>query len=109
VRKRRTLVLACPYGEIMREWKHADLDKHRYGYQGDFAEKDWATFVQKQASLTSNSGTYDSKIGRWLVPDPMRQFASPYVGMGNDPINGVLGVNFLRLQQKVVLQKVLRA
>jgi hypothetical protein len=50
------------YGEIMREWKHADLDKHRYGYQGDFAEKDWATFVQKQASHTSNSESTTVKL-----------------------------------------------
>jgi RHS repeat-associated protein len=72
------------YGEVMREWKHADLDKHRYGYQGDFAEKDSETGFSH-----FELRDYDSKIGRWLVPDPMRQFASPYVGMGNDPINGV--------------------
>ncbi len=29
---------------------------------------------------------YDPVIGRWLVPDPYRQFASPYVGIGNNPI-----------------------
>jgi hypothetical protein len=28
-------------------------------------------------------------IGRWLSRDPMGQYHSPYVGMGNDPINGV--------------------
>jgi hypothetical protein len=30
---------------------------------------------------------YDPLIGRWLGADPYRQFASPYVGMGNDPVN----------------------
>ena len=32
---------------------------------------------------------YDSRIGRWTSIDPARQFASPYVGMGNNPVNGV--------------------
>jgi len=31
---------------------------------------------------------YDSNVGRWLSRDPKRQYYSPYVGMGNDPING---------------------
>ncbi|UXX80879.1 hypothetical protein N7E81_07170 [Reichenbachiella carrageenanivorans] len=26
---------------------------------------------------------------RWLTDDPMRQYASPYVGMGNDPVNQI--------------------
>jgi hypothetical protein len=30
---------------------------------------------------------YDAQIGRWVQQDPYQQFASPYVGMGNDPIN----------------------
>jgi len=29
---------------------------------------------------------YDPELGRWYVVDPARQFASPYVGMGNNPI-----------------------
>ena len=32
---------------------------------------------------------WDSRIGRWLTTDPYRQYHSPYVGMGNDPINGI--------------------
>ena len=32
---------------------------------------------------------WDSRIGRWMSPDPYGQFASPYLGMGNNPINGV--------------------
>jgi RHS repeat-associated protein len=30
---------------------------------------------------------YDPQIGRWTTPDPYEEFASPYVGMGDDPIN----------------------
>jgi hypothetical protein len=29
---------------------------------------------------------WDGRIGRWLSPDPMGQYASPYLGMGNNPI-----------------------
>lgn len=32
---------------------------------------------------------YDARFGRWLSPDPYGQFASPYSGMGNNPVNGV--------------------
>lgn len=30
---------------------------------------------------------FDSQIGRWHAPDPILNEASPYIGMGNDPIN----------------------
>ena len=32
---------------------------------------------------------YDPVIGRWTTIDPERQYASPYLGMGNNPISGV--------------------
>ena len=28
-------------------------------------------------------------VGRWLSVDPYRQYASPYLGMGNNPVNGI--------------------
>jgi hypothetical protein len=28
---------------------------------------------------------WDGRIGRWLSPDPYGQYASPYLGMGNNP------------------------
>lgn len=31
---------------------------------------------------------YDGRIGRWLSVDPKGQFASPYEGMGNNPVTG---------------------
>jgi hypothetical protein len=30
---------------------------------------------------------YDSGKGRWFAPDPARQYWSPYVGMGNNPVS----------------------
>lgn len=55
-----------------------------YGYQGDYSEFDddlgWNDFMLR---------CYDPQIGRFLQNDPYDQFASGYVGMGNDPVNGV--------------------
>ena len=59
------------------------LEDYRFGYQGQFAEKDDETgYNQFEARL------YDSRIGRWLTTDPAGQFYSPYLGMGNNPIIG---------------------
>lgn len=72
-----------PYGLVMSPSEVAP-DNYRYGYQGQFAEKDeetgWNTFELRM---------YDPVIGRWLGPDPYRQFYSAYVGMGNNPVSGV--------------------
>jgi len=60
------------------------LLKNNYQYQGGFSEMDddigWNDFALRN---------YDPQIGRWIQQDPYDQFASPYVGMGNDPMNGV--------------------
>lgn len=57
---------------------------YRYGYQGQYAETDkesaWVNFALRM---------YDPVIGRWMTTDPYGQYHSPYVGMGNDPVNGV--------------------
>jgi RHS repeat-associated protein len=56
--------------------------KNNYLYQGGYSELDedigWNDFMLRN---------YDAQIGRWVQQDPFQQFASPYVGMGNDPIN----------------------
>lgn len=58
------------------------IGDYRYNYQGQ--EKDPETGKEAfQLRL------WDSRIGRWLSPDPYRQYASPYLGMGNNPINGI--------------------
>ena len=57
---------------------------NNYLYQGDFSEMDddlgWNDFELR---------SYDPQIGRFLQNDPYDQFASGYVGMGNDPVNNV--------------------
>jgi RHS repeat-associated protein len=60
------------------------MSNYRFGYQGQYAEKDeetgWNHFIFRE---------FDAIIGRWLVPDPMREFWSPYVGIGNNPVGTV--------------------
>ena len=57
-----------------------------YGYQGTFSEE------VSEFELNYNEfqlRTYDPQIGRWTTPDPYDEFASPYLGMGNDPASNV--------------------
>lgn len=69
------------WGDVLREMKSAEIS-YRYGYQGQFAEKDeetgWNHFELRE---------YDPVIGRWTSIDPAGEFDSPYVGMGNNGIN----------------------
>ncbi|MGX7666042.1 lamin tail domain-containing protein [Flavobacterium pedocola] len=55
---------------------------YRYAFQGQ--EKDIETGMEAfQLRL------WDGRIGRWLNPDPYGQYHSPYMGMGNNPINKI--------------------
>ncbi len=57
---------------------------YRYEYQGAYADKDPITgFNNFELRM------YDGRIGRWLSTDPNAQYYSPYVGMGNNPVNMV--------------------
>jgi RHS repeat-associated protein len=55
-----------------------------YNYQGDYSEEEgetgWNDFDLR---------SYDPQTGRWLQADPYDEFASPYIGMGGDPVNNV--------------------
>lgn len=66
-----------PFGSVMRSGGQPG----RYGYQGDFAEWDEETELSH-----FELRAFDARVGRWMVPDPYRQFASPYNGMGNNPV-----------------------
>lgn len=58
--------------------------EYRYGYQGQFAEKDeetgWNHFELR--------GEYDPIVARWTAVDPKRIGWSPYTGMYNNPVSG---------------------
>jgi RHS repeat-associated protein len=69
------------WGDVIREQK-SDETVYRFGYQGQFAEKDeetgWNHFIARE---------YDPTIGRWMVSDPSRQYWSGYKALGNNPIS----------------------
>jgi RHS repeat-associated protein len=71
-----------PHGGIMPGRNYAGATNYRYGYQGQFAEKDAETgFNNFELRM------WDGKLGRWLNPDPKNQYHSPYMGMGNNPVS----------------------
>jgi RHS repeat-associated protein len=55
---------------------------YRYAFQGQ--EKDSET--GKEAFELR---LWDSRIGRWSTIDPAGQYNSPYLGLGNSPLNGI--------------------
>jgi RHS repeat-associated protein len=69
-----------PFGLAMAGRSYSS-EKYRFGYQGQFAEMDeetgWNAFEAR---------SYDPVIGRWMRPDPAREFWSLYLAMGNDPV-----------------------
>ncbi|KYG81080.1 RHS repeat-associated protein [Roseivirga ehrenbergii] len=75
-----------PFGSEITERSFSNIspNDYRFGYQGQFAEKDketgWNAFEARM---------WDSNIGRWAAVDPSRQFWSGYLGLGNNPINGI--------------------
>ncbi len=68
-----------PFGSIARS---AGMPS-RFGFQGEFAEDE----TEETGYVSFELRQYDPIIGRWLSPDPMRQYASPYLAMGNNPVN----------------------
>lgn len=72
-----------PFGLVMDGREITD-EAYRYGYQGQYSEENettgWNEFELRM---------YDARFGRWLSVDPYGQYASPYVGMGNNPTSGV--------------------
>jgi RHS repeat-associated protein len=72
-----------PFGLAMED-RQITREAYKYGYQGQYSEKDeetgWNHFELRE---------YDPVIGRWMTMDPAGQYPSPYVGMGNDPVNGI--------------------
>jgi RHS repeat-associated protein len=54
---------------------------YRYNYQGQELDPETGK-VAFQLRL------YDTRINRWLTTDPAKQYASPYMAMGNNWMNG---------------------
>ncbi len=57
-------------------------EPYRYSFQGQ--EKDAET-----GKVAFQLRLYDPRINRWMTPDPYKQYPSPYMAMGNNPINRI--------------------
>jgi RHS repeat-associated protein len=69
-----------PHGSAMPGRNYISSLSYKYGYQGQ--EKDGET-----GFLNFELRQYDARIGRWFNPDPMGQYFSPYLAMGNNPVS----------------------
>ncbi len=76
-----------PFGYLIEGTRYVNTARlaNNYLYQGNYSEFDEATGWNRFALR----GNYDSRLGRWHSADPYGQYASPFVGMGNNPVNGV--------------------
>ena len=70
-----------PFGMIMPA-RNLTTNQYRYGYQGQEVDPE----TGKPAFQLR---LWDARIGRWLTTDPAGQYASPYMGMGNNPIRKI--------------------
>jgi RHS repeat-associated protein len=70
-----------PFGMTMGGLNYVAGLENRYLYQGKEITGDFGLWWQD-----FHARRFDSQLGRWHVPDPAGQFASPYIGMGNNPI-----------------------
>jgi RHS repeat-associated protein len=70
-----------PFGEQLPSRTKGN-DLYRYAFQGQELDKETG-MEAFQLRL------WDGRIGRWLSTDPYGQYASPYLGMGNNPISSI--------------------
>lgn len=74
-----------PFGQKITAISSRAFNKqsNKYNFQGLFSEDEeetgWDEFALRM---------YDPQIGRWTGSDPYAQYASPYIGLGNNPVNG---------------------
>lgn len=69
-----------PFGEVL--YGRNSFDNYRYAFQGQELDQD----TQMEAFKLR---LWDGRIGRWLSTDPYGQYASPYLGMGNNPVSSI--------------------
>jgi RHS repeat-associated protein len=80
----QTLASYYPFGMNMPGSNHSLIGntQYRFGYQGQFAEKDPETGLNN-----FEARMYDARIGRWFSLDEVKRFHSRYLGMGNNPVS----------------------
>ncbi|MDP2387558.1 MAG: RHS repeat-associated core domain-containing protein [Bacteroidota bacterium] len=71
-----------PHGGVLPGRNFVSSPSYKQGYQGK--EKDpetnFTNFELRQL---------DPRLGRWFNPDPMGQYFSPYLAMGNNPVSSI--------------------
>lgn len=65
-------------------WRRTDERVYGRGYQGQNTTQD-----AESGYTAFDLRMYDTRFGRWLAVDPAKQFSSPYVGIGNNPVSGI--------------------
>jgi RHS repeat-associated protein len=68
-----------PYGLVATEWVREGETDNNFLFQGK-------ELIDKTGWQDFGARMYDGPTGRWFSNDPARQFASGYVGMGNNPV-----------------------
>jgi RHS repeat-associated protein len=84
-----------PFGMIMGGQDYSFYGSHHnvYMYQGKEFEIDIFDLNSDGTKETQflwhdfHTRMFDSQLGRWHVTDPLLNDASPYIGMGNNPLN----------------------
>jgi RHS repeat-associated protein len=69
-----------PHGSTLPGRNYISASAYKYAYQGQEVDNEtgFLNFELRQ---------YDARIGRWFNPDPMGQYYSPYLAMGNNPVS----------------------
>ncbi len=71
-----------PFGMLMSGIDYTSGTPSPYLYQGKEFMSDFGFNL-----LDFDARMFDNQLGRWHAIDPVMQFASPYVGMGNNPVS----------------------
>jgi len=73
-----------PYGMCRNETVTTPNNPNEYLYQGkEYDEEHGLNYYNFHARM------YDPALGCWHVPDPMHQYVSGYVAMGDNPVNRI--------------------
>ena len=72
-----------PFGMKM-SGRTIERTDYRRGFQGEWSEEE-----EETGELAFQLRMYSPVLGRWLSVDPKRQHFSPYLSMGNNPINKI--------------------
>ncbi|MDP2387556.1 MAG: RHS repeat-associated core domain-containing protein, partial [Bacteroidota bacterium] len=71
-----------PHGGVLPGRNFVSSPSHKYGYQSQLKDEETNFYNFELRQL-------DPRLGRWFNPDPMGQYFSPYLAMGNNPVSSI--------------------